>query len=111
MNLRAGRLRHRITIKTRVDTKDGTTGAVAVTWTEFATVMAEIVPLSAREFNQAAQMQSNLAARITIRYLGGVLPSMRIEHGSTVYNIEGVLPDPKSGREWLTLPVSVVVNG
>jgi len=111
MNLRAGRLRHRIVIKRRVDTKDGTTGAVTVTWAEFATVMAEIVPLSAREFVNAAQMASNIAARVTIRRLGGVVPSMRIEHEGTLYNIEGVLPDMKSGREWVTLPVSAVVNG
>jgi hypothetical protein len=31
--------------------------------------------------------------------------------GEHRYNIEGVLPDPKSGREYLTLPCSEVISG
>ena len=48
---------------------------------------------------------------IKIPYLAGVKPSMRIVDGAGVYNVEGVLPDPKSGKEFLTLPASQIVTG
>ena len=76
-----------------------------------ATVWAHIQPLSAREFLQASAVNSEVVARVQIRYLAGVMPSMRLVHGTHVYNIKGVLPDPVSGLEYLTLPVSEVVNG
>lgn len=109
--MQAAKLRHRITIETLVPVQNTTTGAVVDTWTTFATVWASIEPLSVREFIAAQATQSKVSARITLRHLAGVLPSMRVVHGSTVYNIEGVLPDKKSGKEMMTLPVSQVVYG
>ena len=35
---------------------------------------------------------------------------MRVVHGGKVYNIHGVLPDMRSGLEYLTLPVSEGVS-
>lgn len=108
--MQAGRLRHRVTIQNRVETQDPTTGAIAVSWADVATVWAAVEPLSAREFIAAQAAQSQVSARITIRYRAGVTAAMRIVHGATLYNIEGVIPDNRSGREWLTLPVSAGVN-
>jgi SPP1 family predicted phage head-tail adaptor len=104
-------LRHRITIQSLVNSQDETTGIMTSTYETFAVVYAEVHPLSAREFIAANMAQSNVTARITIRYLAGIKPSMRILHGDSVFNIEGVLADPRSGIEYLTLPVSEVVYG
>lgn len=41
-----------------------------------------------------------------MRYRDGLLPTMRILYRNKVYSIHGVLPDPDSGLEYLTLPVS-----
>jgi SPP1 family predicted phage head-tail adaptor len=108
--MEAGRLLHRVTIQNRVETQDPMTGAIAVTWADVATVWAAVEPLSAREFIAAQATQSQISARITIRYRAGITPKMRAVHGATVYDIAGVLADPKSGREYLTLPVSEVLG-
>lgn len=51
-----------------------------------------------------------ITTRITIRFRPGVTRMNRILFRGGIYNIEGVLPDPKSGREYLTLPCSEGVN-
>ncbi|HDG7399279.1 phage head closure protein, partial [Klebsiella pneumoniae] len=51
-----------------------------------------------------------VTTRITIRYREGVTRKHRILFRGRIYNIEGVLPDPRSGREYLTLPCSEGAN-
>ena len=107
--MRIGSLRHLVELQARVDSIDGN-GDTVTTWQPFSQVYAEIAPLSAREFVAAQSLQSAVSCRITIRYLAGVTASMRVVHGSTIYNIAGVLADPSSGREYLTLACSEGVN-
>ena len=110
MAMASGKLRHRVRIEEQVHATDEDTGAVSTSWQFVAVVWAAIEPLSAREFIAAAATQSAITARITIRYRPGMRASMRILHGSSIYNIQGVLPDLESGREYLTLPCSAGVN-
>lgn len=111
MALKAGRLRHRVDIQARQDVQDPNTGDVTPTWvTVWPNVPAAIEPLSAREFIAAQAVQSQVVARITMRYRQGLDASMRILHKSTVYNIAGLLPDKDSGLEYFTVPVSAGVN-
>lgn len=107
----AGKLRHRVTIQTRGQTQDETTGVISDSYTTFATVWAEVRPASVREFIAAGIEGSKVTVAVKIRYLAGVKTSMQIIHGDNTYNIEGVLPDPDSGIEWLTLPCSEVTGG
>ena len=112
MSLAAGRLRHRVTIEQQVTTRDPNTGASLKSWLAFAeNIAAEVAPLSAREFLAAQATQSQVSARITIRYRPGLLATMRIVHRGQVYNIAGVLPDNVSGLEYITLPVSTEAQG
>jgi SPP1 family predicted phage head-tail adaptor len=53
---------------------------------------------------------TKVVARITIRYRENINATMRVVHKGKAYNIEGVLPDPDSGMEYLTLPVSEGVS-
>lgn len=107
----AGRLRHRVNIESPVDTQDATTGEIVRTWTALhSKVPARIEHLSVREFLQSKADQSEIAARITIRYRAGLTADMRILHGSTVYNPAGFLADNKSGQEYLTIPCSQGIN-
>ena len=111
MSYAAGRLRHRVTIQQPVQAQDPVTGELVQTWTDFAAdIAAAIEPLSTREFAAAQQIQSEIVARIVIRYRTGITAEMRVIHNGTVYNIAGVLADKDSGREYLTLPVSTGVN-
>lgn len=109
--MEAGKLRHRVTIQRQTSVQDPSTGAMATSWADVWTrVPAGVEPLSAREFIQSQAGQSEVTARITIRYREGLDATMRITHRGKVYNIEGVLPDNMSGLEYITLPVSEGVN-
>lgn len=104
--MRAGKLRHKVKIQAPGLTQDPVSGEMLPGWTDFASVWASIEPLSARDFIAAQANQSEITARIVIRYRPGILPTMRILHRGKVYAIQGVLPDAKSGLEYLTIPVS-----
>ncbi len=110
MSLKAGDLRHLVTIEERVTIQNEETGAISTEWGGFAEVWAKVEPLSAREFMSAQAMQSQISTRITIRYISGLKTSMRIVHGEQVYDIKGILSDAVSGREYLTLPCATGVN-
>ena len=108
--MRAGCLRHHITIERRVETQDDD-GDPVVTWETFAAnVPAEVMPMSAKELMAAQAMQSEQVARIKIRWMDGLDASMRITYDGKRYNIAGFVPDPRSGREWITIPVSEGMN-
>lgn len=105
----AGKLRHRVRIERQTTTLDSF-GQQSTGWTLVATVWAAVEPLSAREMIAASQVQSSVTARITIRYMAGLLASDRIVFRGKTYNIAGVLPDAESGLEHITLPVSEGTN-
>lgn len=106
----SGKLRHKVALQKQVRTQDPETGAMVTTWQTVANVWASVEPLSAREFIAAQAAQSAVSARIVIRHRPDVDATMRILHRGRIYNIEGVLADPRSGREYLTLPCSEGVN-
>lgn len=107
MSLKAGRLRQFIEIQRPVKTQDASTGAMRVSWeTLYDAVPASIEPLSVREFSANAREGSAVSARIVVRALNGLDHSMRVLHGDKIYDVEGVLADAESGREYLTLAVS-----
>lgn len=110
--MRAGQLRHRVDFQTFGQVQDPSSGEMVPGWTTvWAKVPASVTPLSARDLIAAQAAQSEASARIVIRYRAGVLPTMRIIHRGEVYDIKGpALPDPDSGREYLTILVAKGVN-
>lgn len=111
-HLPAGKLRHRVRIERwqagEVDTNGDT---LPGQWVVVAdNVAAAVEPLSVREAMQAQAMQSRVTTRITIRHRGGLDASMRILHGSTIYNPEGFVPDKDSLLEYLTIPCGSGLN-
>jgi SPP1 family predicted phage head-tail adaptor len=118
MTLEAGRLRHRVRIEqlenlldSNLETIQDETGKVAQEWAEVATVWAAIEPLSAREFIESQAKQSQIVARVVIRYRDGLNAAMRFVHVRTgrddvIYNPHGFLADKESGLEYLTIPCS-----
>lgn len=104
-NVASGKLRHRVSLQELVSDRDSE-GVLQPSWVEIDQVWAAVEPLSAREFVQAGADQSEVSARITIRYRTGVTAGMRVVHRGKLYNIRGVLTDRDSGLEYLTLPVS-----
>ena len=110
--MQSGKLRHRLSLQEQGQTQDPNTGQLVVKWQEVDKLWASVEPLSAREFIAAKTHQSQVSARIVIRAQDGINASQRLVDTRTgaVYNIEGVLRDPKSGHHWMTLPVSEGVN-
>lgn len=119
----AGKMRHRIRIDRLADQldsngdviQDPVTGELSLVWQPVDTVWAEIEPLSGREFIQSAALQSEIVARIKIRYRSDVLPTDRLVHvvnglEGHVYNPAAFLPDKESGFEYMTIPCSQGVN-
>lgn len=108
--MRAGRFRHKLILQRKVLVQDETTGALTETWSDVANIWGGVEPLSAKEFIAANSVHSKVSARIVIRYRNDIDASMRILFDNKIFNIEGILPDNKSGREYITLPVSEGVN-
>lgn len=106
MSVRAGTLRHRLVIQQKQTGRDPDTGAVISGWATLATVWGSFEPLSVRDFIAAAAAQAKLSARAVIRYRPDVTEKMRLIHAGKAFQIQGVLPDKESGREYLTLVLS-----
>ncbi len=108
--MRAGKLRHRVRIERRGSVQDPETGEMIPGWAEVATVWASVEPVSARDFIASRAGQAEITARIVMRHRDDLDATMRIVHRGKVYNIQGVLPDPDSGLEYVTLPCNEGVN-
>lgn len=110
MSVAAGDLRHSVAIDDLVETRSPTgSGATTKAWVPFVEkTWAKIAPLSGREYVAAQGTQSKVTGRVVIRWRAGVTARMRVRGlvDGKVYNIEAVLPDPDSGREYLSLLVS-----
>jgi SPP1 family predicted phage head-tail adaptor len=103
----AGKFRQRITIQSRSTTQDSETGEILVTWTNLHyRIPASVEPLSVKEFLQSQAEQTQVTARMTIRYRPGLDSSMRILYRDKIYNPAGFLADKNSGIEYLTIPVT-----
>lgn len=105
MNVAAGKLRNRITIRKQVESRDQY-GSSTKSWQDLDDVWANFHPVSVKEFIASQQTQSQVEARVTIRYRNDVDATCRIQYRGETYVIHGVLPDPESGRAYLTMPVS-----
>lgn len=88
--MQSGKLRHRITIQQPTNTA-GSMGQVTTTWSDLATVWASVEPLSGSERWRAQQVQPGVSHKVTLRYLAGVTPAMRVQHGTRYLNIDSVL--------------------
>jgi SPP1 family predicted phage head-tail adaptor len=65
--MRAGMLRHRVTVQERTATRDALGGA-SLDWTDRATVWADVSPLSGRERLAADAGRAQIDHIVTIRY-------------------------------------------
>ncbi|WP_024559464.1 phage head closure protein [Franconibacter pulveris 1160] len=108
--MQAGKLNKRILLQKPVKTQNPTTGAVENGWADVVRVWANVTDLSARDFVAAKAGQNEVTTRITIRWRDDVTDKHRVLYRGRVYDIQGVLEDDKSGREYLTLPCSRGVN-
>lgn len=108
--LNPGDLRHRLVIEDMRPIIDSHGEHIGTEWVEVAKVWGKVEPLSARELIEAQSMQSEVRARVTMRQNAVFSATCRIRHRGLIYNIAGIVPDPNSGLEWITVPVTQGVN-
>lgn len=67
------------------------------TWETFATLPARVEPLQGDERWNAQQFHAEVTHRVTVRWLAGVLPTMRVVHDGRILEIESVInPDERN---------------
>lgn len=76
--MRAGRLRHRVTIQERTGDANAY-NEPADTWTDVVTLSAGVEPISGREFFASQQVHGTVSHRITLRYYAGVTIKHRVK--------------------------------
>lgn len=108
--MKAGDLRHRITIQENRPVKDAE-GIVQDSWVDLATVWAALKPLSGRELLAAQALQSETTGTLEIRYRAGIKPSQRVIFGGRVLEILAVLNKEEKNRELGLLTKEVVKDG
>lgn len=77
-------------------------GERVTTWTNVASVWAEISPLSVRDLLAAGQMQSEVSHRVRIRYesaVAAINSSWRVLYGTRILVISGVRNINEADRE------------
>lgn len=80
-------------------------GEPSISWEKFTDAWAAIEPLQGREFWAQKQVQSEVTARVRIRYVPGVTADMRAVYGSRIFSIESII-DPQEKHVELQLMCS-----
>lgn len=88
--MRAGQLRHTISIQEQTDTADGM-GGFTTAWADSYKCKAAIWPLSARESLDAMKLELVVTHKIRIRYRSGITAKNRILFGSRTFNIVSII--------------------
>jgi len=108
--MRAGELRHRVTLQRLVDGQDEA-GQPTQVPQDVATVWAKVEDLTGREYVAARQVPvSEVSTRVTIRWRADVEPSMQVVAGGRTLHVESVL-DPGGRRRELQLMCREVAAG
>ena len=107
--MRAGPMRHRVTIQRRSTAVDAAGGAVDA-WEEVATRYASMDRANGSEVWASAQRSGRVPTVFRLRYLAGVVPAMRLLFDGRVYNILSAV-DQAGRREELTIAAEELVEG
>ncbi|GAB3388123.1 phage head closure protein [Lysobacter fragariae] len=109
--MKSGKLRHRITIQQRVETRDEF-GGVSLAWQDFAVdVPADVLTGPGRELRAANAPQEEIAARINFHFLPGVTQIMRVVWDGQLFNIRSIELDRTARRETRLICTTGVNDG
>lgn len=98
MSLRAGRLRHRLTFMSPIQTPDGK-GAVTESYATTAVAWGSIEPLRGKEYFESQLINSEVTGRIVTRYLGVINPSMIIIFNGRTFEIISIINVEEKNQE------------
>lgn len=117
--MKAGTLDRRITLQRQAETRDSY-GGVTFTWVDVATVWADVLAVSGKEYLQGQAVQDEVTTRIVIRWRSGITTGKlravvyEPEQGGspttqTYYDVLAILPSGDRKR-WLQLMCRTGVN-
>ena len=81
----------RITIQQPVVSKDGYGEPIITNWTPVATVWAQVIPVSGREYFDAAAARAEKLTRFRIWWRSGITETMRVVYDDRNYDIRSVV--------------------
>ena len=90
--MRAGQLKHRITIQRPTGAQDAWGTPEPQGWEDVALVWSDIRYQSGSESIRAGADVSIVRASVRIRWRTGIDAGMRVLHGGQVFDVEAVLP-------------------
>lgn len=96
--MRAGSLKHRVTIQQRADTRNDA-GEVIAEWQDVVTVWGQIETASARGVLLYKGSASQVSHTLRIRYREGINSEQRVKFGSRFFDIEGIINTDQENRE------------
>ena len=85
-----GKLRHQISLLKPIIVKDALGQEVEKLEIQ-NTVWASIEPLSGKEYFSAKQVNSEVNAKVTIRYIESLLPHWVVQFGQRIFNIQAII--------------------
>ena len=92
-------MRQQVTIQAYRKSRDSY-GAEVETWIDLHTgVWASIEPLIGREYMAAKQLTAEVSHKIRIRYIAGLLPTMRIAWGDREFEIISIINVAERNKE------------
>jgi len=97
--MRAGQLRHRVTIKQNSGSSANSYGEITASWATVASVPAEVVTLGGDERRYRHQVEAGMSHVVTIRHRSDVTAQMRVVWGSRTLEIESVVEADNRQRE------------
>jgi SPP1 family predicted phage head-tail adaptor len=96
--MESGRMRHRVVIEQASYAGDAM-GQGIPTWTTYATMWGDVLPLRGREFFEAQKTASEVTAKILIRYRSGINPAWRIRFGTKIFRIIEIINPGMRNKE------------
>ena len=96
--MKAGQLDQRVTVERFSRTEDEL-GQPIESWAPLFTCWAAVEPLTGREFIAAQAAQSEVTARIRMRFRPWMTAEDRVIHDGTIYQIESVIDVRSENRE------------
>jgi SPP1 family predicted phage head-tail adaptor len=97
--VRAGQLRHRVTLQSPVVSTNSLGEEIIASWADEATVPASIEPLSVREYFAAHQLAMATSHLVRLRARPEVKPKWRVLFGTRTFDVEGIRHVDERGIE------------
>lgn len=113
MPTRGGSFRNLVQLQSRETSADPTYGSQSTVWTTYATVYADIQPLTGAELLAAQAVQAELTHTVTIYWSPTIQPKAadRIVLGARVFDIRSVYNDQEANRLFVMSCVEGLTQG